>query len=134
MAKKKTFSPEAIKIGLEKMMDPYKSEVDSYLGTYKAILRNNVINKIEGLKKMVCVEAQFPSETWAEIVYSFIASFEEEKYSKEKLIDALHVLWIGKVATFTKETLEWNTLGVEEEINEETKVFEKMKSFLIDIF
>ena len=77
----------------------------------------------------------FPSEIWAKTVYSFIAEFHKTPtFFRERLIDALRVLWIGRVAVFLKETWEKSREECEEKIVEEAKTFEKLKPYLIDKF
>ena len=66
-------------------------------------------------------------------VYSFIAEFHKGPVcGREKLIDALRVLWIGRVAAFLRDTWEQGREESEEKINEEAKVFEKLKHYLIE--
>ncbi len=75
----------------------------------------------------------FPSEIWAKTVYSFIAEFHKNPvYGREKLIDALRVLWIGRIAAFLKETWTESEEESEARVVEEAKTFEKLKHYLID--
>jgi len=75
----------------------------------------------------------FPSEIWAKTVYSFIAEFHKTPtFFRERLIDALRVLWIGRVAAFLKETWEISREECEEKIIGEARIFEKLKPCLIE--
>ncbi len=48
------------------------------------------------------------------------------------MIDALRVLWIGRVAAFLKETWTESEEESEARVVEEAKTFEKLKHYLID--
>lgn len=128
-------TPEAVSIDLQNIVRIYKSGFDSHRRIYRAILSNGVFKEVEELKKMVDIKPSFPPETWAKIVYSFVANFKiGERARRENLLDALRILWIGKVATFIKETLEVDNQKAEKKIKEEVRVFEGLKPYFLDIF
>ena len=65
----------------------------------------------------------------------FAAGFRGEKEPvRERLLDALRVLWIGKVAAFVNETLELDAANAERRVEKEAEVFEELKPFMLDIF
>ncbi len=127
--------PEAIHIDLQSTIRTYKSGFADHKQTHQRILSDDVFKEAERLKKTDDIELFFSPETWTKIVYSFVASFRNVEHSKrEDLLDALRILWIGKVATFIRETLEMDTLKAEKRIEEEVRVFERLKPYLLDIF
>ncbi len=130
-----TGTPEAIHVDLQNLIKTYKSGFNENKQIYRVVLSNEVFKEVEKVKKMNDMELSFPPETWAKIVYSFVAGFKnKEQLKREKLLDALRILWIGKVAIFIKETLELDTMKAEKKIEEEVRVFEGLKSYLLDIF
>jgi hypothetical protein len=66
------------------------------------------------------------SELWSKIVYEFAASYKNIKTSKDKklLIDALKTLWIGRFASYTKETKDMNLNQAEQVIQKQAQIFE----------
>lgn len=128
-------TPEAIHINIQDIVRDYKSGFDSYRQIYRAILSKYVFREVEELKKTDNTQFSFSPDTWVKIVYSFVAGFRSRKgCGRERLLDALRILWIGKVATFIKETSEMNAQEAEKKIEEEVRVFEKLKPYLLDIF
>jgi glycosyltransferase involved in cell wall biosynthesis len=126
-------TPEAIEVSLPATIEAFKSKYDQYLAIYKSFLEQDIQNKFEQLKQLENSNVEFPSEIWVKTVYSFIAEFHKGPiYGKEKLIDALRVLWIGRVAAFLKETWKLSRDECEEKITQEAKVFDKLKSYLIE--
>jgi glucosylglycerate synthase len=131
----KHFSTQGpVQVDLQNMVATYKNGFSGHVHTYKSLLTEDVLKKIEHLqleKKDSC----FPPETWAKVVYSFIAGFHKAPISeRENIVDALRILWMGKVATFVKETAEITVEAAEIRLREEAKVFEKLKTYLIDRF
>jgi len=128
-------TPEAIKINLQNLIRAYKSGFDIYNQIYQSILSKGMFKEVEELKKLNEWNLSFSPETWAKTVYSFAATCRNEEQAKrEKLLEALRILWIGKIASFIKETLELDTMKAEKRIEEEAGVFERLKPYLLDIF
>jgi hypothetical protein len=126
-------TPEAIEVSLPATIEAFKSKYDKYLDIYYSILEQDIQNKFEQLKQLENSNVDFPSEIWVKTVYSFVAEFHKTPtFYRERLIDALRVLWIGRVASFLKETWEISREECEEKINEEAKAFEKLKPYLIE--
>jgi hypothetical protein len=87
----------------------------------------------EQIKQLDNSRVDFSSEAWAKTVYSFIAEFHHKpSYGQDKLIDALRVLWIGRVAVFMKDTWQETREEAEAKILDEAKVFEELKPYLLE--
>ena len=123
---------ETIEVSLPATIEAFKSKYNRYLDIYSSILEQDIQQKFMQLNQIEITKVDFPSEIWAKTVYSFIAEFHKTPtFYRERLIDALRVLWIGRVAAFLKETWEMSRQECEEKIVEEAKVFEKLKPYLI---
>jgi glucosylglycerate synthase len=124
---------EAIEVSLPATLQAFKSKFHQHLDIYRSVLEPNIQNKYMQLKDLENFQFDFPSDIWAKTVYSFIAEFHKTPtFYRERLIDALRVLWIGRVAAFLKETWEISREECEEKITEEAKVFEKLKPYLLE--
>ena len=124
---------ETIEVSLPATIEAFKSKYNRYLDIYSSILEQDIQHKFMQLNQLENTKVDFPSEIWAKTVYSFIAEFHKTPtFYRERLIDALRVLWIGRVAAFLKETWEISREECEEKIVEEAKVFEKLKPYLIE--
>jgi hypothetical protein len=96
---------EAIEVSLSATIEAFKSRYTRYLDIYSSVLELDIQNKFMQLNYLENSNVDFPSEIWAKTVYSFIAEFHKTPtFFRERLIDALRVLWIGRVAVFLKET------------------------------
>jgi glucosylglycerate synthase len=128
-----TETPETIQVSLSATIDAFKNKFDQYRAIYKSILEQEIQNKFEQLKQIETSDVDLSSEIWAKTVYSFIAEFHKTpSFYRANVIDALRVLWIGRVAAFLKETWVQSREEAESKIIDEAKVFEKLKHYLIE--
>ena len=126
-------TPEGIQVSLPETIEAFKNNYDQYQAIYKTFLEPKIQKKFEQIKQIETSDLDFSSEIWAKTVYSFIAEFHKNPvYGRGKLIDALRVLWIGRVAVFLKETWEQSREEAETKIIEEAKIFENLKHYLIE--
>jgi glycosyltransferase involved in cell wall biosynthesis len=124
---------EQIQVSLPATIEAFKNNYGTYLDVYNSFLEPEILSKFEELKQIETTYINFPSEIWAKTVYSFIAEFHKNPaYGREKLIDALRVLWIGRIAAYLKETWTESEEESEERVVEEAKTFTKYKPYLID--
>jgi hypothetical protein len=122
-----------IEVSLSATIEAFKSRYNRYLDIYSSVLDLDIQNKFVQLNYLENSNVDFSSEIWATTVYSFIAEFHKTPtFFRERLIDALRVLWIGRVAVFLKDTWDKSREECEEKIVEEAKIFEELKPYLID--
>lgn len=125
-------TPEPIQVSLPATLQAFKDNYDKHRPLYKSFLDQDIQKAFEQIKETEISSVNFSQEIWAKTVYSFIAEFHKQKANgREKLIDALRILWIGRVAVFLKDTWELSREECEQQIMQETKVFEKLKPYLI---
>jgi glycosyltransferase involved in cell wall biosynthesis len=131
--KQKYFSsPEDIQVNLQNLKRTYTNGFNENERVYRKILSHDLFNAAEELKRNDDAEIHFSAETWAKIVFSFLAGFTgEEQNKRERLLDALRILWIGKVASFVEETLEMATTEAEKKIEDEVRTFQELKPCLL---
>jgi hypothetical protein len=131
-------TPEAITFSLPATIEAFLSNYDQYVPIYKSALEPESQSKIAKLRQTLNSDtsnSDFSSEDWAKIVYSFIAEFHKNpEYGRDKLIDALRVLWIGRVGVFLKETWNLDRDDCEGLIFKEAQAFQELKPYLIQKF
>ena len=116
---------------------PEKSWLETPTPIYRELLSKDIQTKFEQLKTLETSNVDFPSEIWVKTVYTFIAEFHREHKEPRGvllLLDALRILWIGRVAAFMKDTWDAEQDQAEEKIREEAKVFAKLKPHLVNIY
>ncbi len=124
--------PETIEVSLKETIDAYSANYDGFTDVYRAVLDSSLVGKFEELKQIETKAVDFVSEDWAKTVYSFIAAYHKTPPDgRAKLIDALRVLWIGRVAVFLKDTWTETRVEAEAKIVSEAKVFENLKDYFV---
>ena len=120
----------------QSLMTAYAKGFDTYLPLYKYVLSHDVLSEFEKLRNLEKTPFSFPPEAWAKSVYTFIAKFHRTVVPSERggLLEALRILWLGRLASFAEETLELNPEKTEEKIVEQARTFVALKPFLLDVY
>lgn len=125
-----------VKVSLSNTIAAFKSNYDNFTPIYRSFLSKEIQSKFEQLKTIESSNVELPSEIWVTTVYEFIKQFHKEKDQRGQLLllDALRILWIGKVACFIKDTWDLDRSQAENKIKDEVKVFVKLKPYLIETY
>lgn len=128
-------TPEPIPVNLKNTLDTFKNSFAVYSTIYKAVLKEDLYEKFKKISKSNLPDETFDPKIWAKTVYSFIAKFHHETpENRSNLVDALRVLWIGRVAAFIKETCDLSRQAAEDKISEEAKAFERLKPYFLNLY
>jgi glycosyltransferase involved in cell wall biosynthesis len=130
-----TIAPEEVQVDLQKLLQGYTAGFQVFRDTYKKVLDPELSQNLDSLRVKEGY-LRFPNEYWAKCVYSFAAAFKKETDSKKRnnLLEALRILWTGKLASFVFETLEFNAEEAEKEIEKGADVFEETKPYLLELY
>lgn len=126
-------TPEDVAVSFKATIASFNANYDGFTDVYKTVLEDSIIRKFEQLRQIETARLDFQSEDWAKTVYSFIAAYHKNPAcGRAKLIDALRVLWVGRVAAFLKDTADDDCVQAEAKIFAESKMFEKLKDYFIE--
>lgn len=130
-----TIAPEEVQVDLKKLLQGYTAGFQVFRGTYKKVLDSELWQNLDSLRVKEGY-LEFPNEFWAKCVYSFAAAFKRETdfEKRNNLVEALRILWAGKLASFVFETLEFGAEEAETEIEKEVNVFEETKPYLLELY
>jgi glycosyltransferase involved in cell wall biosynthesis len=129
-------NPPPVNVSLPNTIMAFKSNYENYAPTFKYLLSKDIVDKFEKLRFLETSNVDFPAEMWAKTVYAFVAAFHREKDPRgaRLLLDALRILWIGRVAAFMKDTWNVDRDQAEEKVQEEVKAFAALKPTLVDMY
>ncbi len=128
---------QEVKVSLSDTIKAFKSNYDNYAPFYRELLSREIQIKFEQIKRLETANFDFSSEIWAKTVYSFLTEFHKkhkEPRITSLLLDALRILWIGRVAVFIKDTWNLDRDQAEEKIREEVRAFTKLKPELVNTY
>jgi glycosyltransferase involved in cell wall biosynthesis len=125
--------PIPVKVNIEKLIKTSKREFRLQKKIYDQVLPDKIAKR---LTSVVVDNDQFDAELWAKIVYHFAALYEhlEANADKERLIDALKTLWIGRFASYVMETNDMDINEAEEVIQRQVSVFEEQFNYLKSVY
>jgi len=122
---------EPVFINLDRMIDQFKLGVKELLKIWEVVLPEETMSFLYRLTYMQGKEFYMPDEIWAKIIYSFAIASHKRIMNNEHLLKSLTPLYLGKLASFVRETWESSSSEVEEKIEQLCLSFEKEKEFFV---
>jgi hypothetical protein len=121
---------EPVSVNVEKMIEKFRLGVKELIRLWKEFLSKDIIDFLQRAAALPRDKFNFPDEIWVEIVYSFAIAAHKKLMNREHLLKSLTPLYIGRTASFVRETWESDAAGVEEKIERLCRIFEERKFFL----
>ncbi len=128
-------TPEPVDVNFQSLVNTYKSNFHANTSMYHAILSYPLLAEFVKLTKQKAEDFFISSEIWAKTVYTFAARFKDlEPRKREDLLEALRILWIGRVAAFINEAECMTTSEANSRVEEEAETFLKLRPYLINTY
>lgn len=126
---------EPVSVDINDLIGTFKANLPYHNQVYRKILSEPLLTDFQKLRKKQEKNFIMDPEIWAKSVYSFAAGFRRQALTeRERLLEALRILWIGRVASFVNQTRDLDTLEANSKIEEEVETFTKLKPFLLNAF
>lgn len=122
---------EPVSVNLERMIEKFRLGVKDLTEIWKIFLSSEILAFLYKAAKLSEKDFYLPDEIWVDIIYSFAIAFHKKVMNREHLLKSLTPLYIGKVASFVRETWDSTAVEVEEKIEKLCLAFENEKSFLL---
>ncbi len=126
-------TPLPVEVNLPRLFENFSKGFDNYRGLLSNILSSAEIHKLEEIKGMSVQHFNFPSHTWATVLFD--AAIAYRRASQElrfDILESLIPLYYGKVASYVKRTERMSTQQAEEVVENECMIFEENKGYLIN--
>ena len=123
---------EPISVNVERMIRNFRLGVKDLMEIWRKVLSAETVAWLESIGRLSDEAFFFPQDLWVRIIYDFAIAYYKEKVHREHLLKSMIPLYLGRVASFVKETRESSAREVEEKIESLCKLFEKMKPYLIE--
>ncbi len=118
-------------IDLNATLSNFKVDFDANRQLTRTIIGERLTREFENLKALDKTEASLSTETWAKTVYSFVSAYAKADLARKgQVLEALRVLWVGRVASFVKETWRLSARETERRVRDEADVFLKYRDTL----
>jgi hypothetical protein len=127
-------TPIPVKIKIDELKDSFRREFNDSRSIIEQAVTEDIMKELENIVKNDDVE--FDAELWAEVVYRFAAYYNKikDRNVKQKLVDSLKTLWLGRVVSYAIETRYMDVNEAENVIQRQAEIFEKKIDYFLSIY
>jgi glycosyltransferase involved in cell wall biosynthesis len=123
---------EPVSVNVEHMIENFRLGAKNLMEIWRRVILPETAPWLESIGRLSDEAFSFPEDLWVRIVYDFATAFHRGSVHREHLLKSMIPLYLGRVASFVKENQESPAREVEAKIESLCKVFEEMKSYLIE--
>ncbi|WP_455276124.1 glycosyltransferase [[Eubacterium] cellulosolvens] len=126
-------NPEPIRIDVKLLITNFEKGLEKYNKILKSILSPDSYNSIYKNRSKYSL---ISSEIWPKVSYEMAAAFKKvnDKNSRESLLDIFRTLWSARVADYASKSSGLTEVAAEKMITKNSRLFEKSKKYLLEIF
>jgi hypothetical protein len=125
---------EPVSVNFSKLEIEFLEGFSHFDPLYKQIIEpesyNHLVKNIRKLKKTGKVV--FSPELWAQILYDFAFTYQTWNRNRKRLIDIMVPLYFGRTLAYCHEVADLNSEQAEKVVEDQAKVFEDLKPYLIN--
>jgi glycosyltransferase involved in cell wall biosynthesis len=123
---------EPVSVNLERMIERFRLGVRELSGIWKDFLSPDITDFLADAEGVSKEDFLIPQEIWTDIIYCFAVAYHKKNINREHLLKSLTPLYIGRTASFVKETWDSDAEEVENKIEQLCLIYEAKKPFLKD--
>ncbi|HHM24342.1 MAG TPA: glycosyltransferase [Bacteroidetes bacterium] len=79
-------------------------------------------------------ELDLPPDLWSRVIYDFAFTYQSWSRNRRRLVDIMTPLYFGRVGAYCTEVVDLDDDQAEEVIQEQAKIFERNREYLIKLF
>ncbi|MBI3697667.1 MAG: glycosyltransferase [Acidobacteria bacterium] len=123
---------EPIQVNLERMIQHFRRGLEDLGQVWDLALQPGTARALRQLGRLAAPDFHLPDELWVKVAYDFAAAFHLRKVHPDHLLRSLTPVYMGRVASFVKDTRESLAAEVEEKIEGLCLLYEQWKPYLIE--
>ncbi len=124
--------PPPVKVSEDKLAANFRKGFEEYYETWRSILTPDIMNKVDEISELPEDMFDFPTQTWAKLLFDFAVAYNRKEMDSDKLLASLIPLYFGKTLSFVRKTERMSVQTAEEFIENECMVFEETKPYLLE--
>ena len=125
---------EPVHVDADRMVRMFRTGLHELGTIWQRILRPDVSRQLALLEIGDSAAFRFPPELWIRTLFDFAVAFHHRVMDREHILHALTPLYLGRVASFVRETQEASAEEVEAMQEQMCLLFEAMKPELIQLW
>jgi len=127
---------EAVSVSLNELHSEFIEGFEHFRPMYKEMLNSENMSRLENIHKSWSSnkEEEFDADLWSKILYDFAYVYQLWLRNKRRLVDILTPLYFGRTKSFCQQVMSMRSDEAEEVVQEQAKVFESNKPYLLKRF
>jgi len=125
-------SPEPAAINRGRMLALYRQAIRDLMPVYQRIISSPQLKALEGSAGFTDGDFALPDDLWVAVIYDSALAYHRRVIDREHLLKSLTPLYLGWVASFTRQAENETPEQVEDRIEKLCQVFEQLKPYLIN--
>jgi glycosyltransferase involved in cell wall biosynthesis len=123
---------EPVQVNLDRMIERFRLGVGELENIWKDFLPKEIIEALGDAGEMTKDDFSIADDVWVEIIYRFALAAHKGTINKVHLLKSLTPLYIGRTASFVRETWGSDADEVEGKIEGLCRLFEEKKPLLLE--
>ncbi len=124
--------PPPVKVSIERLLNNYGHGFRHFGALWREVLAPDQYCVLERLASADEADFHMAPQDWARIVYDFAYTYHRWSRDKYKLVELMTPIYYGRVASFVLTSRDMTTAQADELIEEQARIFEEQKPYLID--
>ena len=124
--------PVPFEINVEKLVSDFRTGFGNWSDVWRKIVSDEDFVVIEDLTGEGTDSFLFPVESWCRMLYDLATAYHHWEGNKDLLVGLMTPLYFARIASFVNRTREMNSVETEAVVEEQARVFEEMKGYLLE--
>jgi glycosyltransferase involved in cell wall biosynthesis len=129
-----SLEPEPITVDFERLVREYQTGFRQFEGLYRDIYSPLCFEELRTAAGLSGREFEISVETWVKVLFETAATFHGWTSNRAQLVNLVTPLYLGRVASFINRTREMNAVQAEAVVEEQARMFEEQKDYLIRVW
>ncbi|MEJ5348602.1 MAG: glycosyltransferase [Desulfosoma sp.] len=126
-------SPSLVEINAARLHQRFLEGFQENEQLWRQVFDAAAWNKLDEIRRMPYEQFTFPSQTWAALLFDTACAYRRmTPQERERLLDSLIPLYLGRVVAFVKRTERLSVQQAEDTVEQTCAVFEESKPYLVD--
>lgn len=123
--------PPEVKVTRENLLNNFLKGADAYGDLWTRIISPLNLEDLQKLRGIAAEKVRVPADLWARILFDYIVAYRDELKDRTTLMNSLVPLYYARTLGYVNDIREMETKEAEEFLNEECRIIEGEKYYLI---
>jgi len=125
--------PPPSEVQMPRLHEKFLQGFDDHSGMWEEVFDQTLFHKLQEIRNLGLAHFSLPSQTWAKILFDASVVYRGmEEAKRVQFLDSLLPLYLGKVLSFVKKTERMSNQQAEEQVENESMIFEENKPYLLE--